>query len=99
MITIWKFPLAVTDDQTVSMPEGARVLTVQVQYETPCLWAMVDTEKPLVDHLIHIAGTGHPLPLQNVGWGQYVGSFQRLGGSLVFHVFDIERYPASSSPV
>ena len=42
MKTIWKFPVPVNDGNVLEMPEGAKILSVQVQGETPCLWALVD---------------------------------------------------------
>ena len=40
---------------------------------------------PTVDRRLLVSGTGHRLPLDS---GQYVGTFQ-VGGSLVFHLFDL----------
>jgi len=42
MNSIWKYPLQVTDAQTIDVPEGSEALSVQVQNGTPCLWARVD---------------------------------------------------------
>lgn len=44
MNTIWKYPLYVQDVQTVEMPDEADILTVQVQGDVPCLWAMVNPD-------------------------------------------------------
>ncbi len=85
MTTIWKFLLEVTDTQDVKMPRGARILTVDVQHGTPCLWALVDGEQPRESRHIQMYGTGHsfdPVP------SDYIGTFQLSGGSLVFHVFE-----------
>ena len=85
MKQVWKYKLGftVTDDMTISMPAGAELLTVQVQYGAPALWARVDPEARLVKRRIHISGTGH------VGAeGRYIGTFQLDEGRLVFHVFD-----------
>ncbi|MDO8573013.1 MAG: hypothetical protein Q7S11_04630 [bacterium] len=83
MKSIWKFPLEVTDNQTVELPVGAKALSVQVQNEKPCLWAMVDTKTKIESRVIQIFGTGHPV----LNEGDYIGTFQMLGGSLVFHAF------------
>jgi hypothetical protein len=42
--TIHKYPLHIADRQTVAMPRGARILTVQMQHEVPCLWAQFDAD-------------------------------------------------------
>lgn len=83
---IWKWTLAVTDKQTLQMPAGAKLLTVQMQGEAPQLWALCDETAPKMPRLIAIHGTGNPMPDE---WpGEYVGTFQIHGGALVFHVFD-----------
>lgn len=87
MKTIWKYPVAVVDVQTIGMPLGAEILTIQDQKGTPCIWALVDSDAPLADREIRIAGTGHKI---NKSIKQYIGSFQLGGGDLVFHVFEIE---------
>lgn len=40
--TIWKFTLEVKDIQTLDMPKGAEILTVQFQETHGQLWALVD---------------------------------------------------------
>ena len=90
MKRIWKYPLDVTDEQGITMPDGAVILTVQTQNEKPCLWAIVD---PLAPHRIRrfaMIGTGNPADVLDVIPGpHYVGTFQLMGGGLVFHVFEI----------
>jgi hypothetical protein len=83
---IWKFPLQVTDRQTLLMDEHALLLDVQVQHGTPCLWAMCDENKGATPRRLAIYGTGTPIPDSP---GIYIATFQMHGGSLVFHVFDI----------
>ena len=82
--TIWKFELEPIDFQTLEVPEGAQFLTIQTQNGTPCLWALVqpDAKKYLVG--IGTYGTGHPIP---DGERNYIGTYQLMGGGLVFHVF------------
>lgn len=84
MRAIWKFPLEFVDDQKISMPSGARLLTVQLQGQVPCLWAEVDTLADKVTRTIQVAGTGHNRP----SFGAYVASVQLRSLGLVFHVFD-----------
>lgn len=86
MVT-WKFPLELTDLQVVKMPNGARILTVQVQHDVPCLWALVDPEKTLVNRRIRIWATGQPI-LED--FGVYLGTIQLRDGSLVFHVCELQ---------
>lgn len=87
MISIWKFPLQTTDHQTISMPIGAEILTVQTQFGEPCLWARVDTNEPKETRSIAIHGTGHSIPDSTV---EYIGTYQLSNGKLIFHVFESE---------
>lgn len=84
-MTIWKFPLEITDRQTVSMPGGAQILTVQTQNGTPCLWALVDEgESEKEDRSIYTQATGGPF-VDDPGDLIYIGTYQLP--TLVFHVF------------
>jgi hypothetical protein len=85
---IYKYELAITDTQTIAMPEGAEILTVQAQRGTPCLWALVNPELPATERRIETFGTGHPVLSDTGVERRYVGTYQISGGSLVFHVFE-----------
>lgn len=85
--TIWKFPLETTDAQRIQVPSRNRILTVQMQGNTPCIWAAVDADSPKEEMEIRIHGTGHELP-QDAGSYAYIGTYQ-LHNGLVFHVFRI----------
>ena len=84
---IWKWTLEVTDKQKLPMPDGANLLTVQVQHGIPQLWALVDEKAPIIHRTIATYGTGNPLPDGYLG--EYVGTYQIHGGLLAFHVFDL----------
>jgi hypothetical protein len=81
--TIWKYSL--TPDCTLSMPVGSIILTVQEQEQRPCLWALVDPAAPHECRRFRTYGTGHPVADDP---GEYIGTFQLNGGSLVFHLFE-----------
>lgn len=84
MKTVWKYALESTN-QTIDMPAGAKILTVQSQYESPVIWALVEPEMPTESRKFVVYGTGHPAPEA----GQYLGTFQIEKGRLVFHVFEV----------
>lgn len=69
----------------IEMPQGAETLCVQMQGTQPCIWAKVDDAKPMENRMFHVRGTGHLLQENE---GKYIGTFQMLGGSLIFHVFE-----------
>lgn len=81
---VYKYELPVGDWISLTMPEGAEPLCVQVQRGSPYLWARVQVGAPPVLHHFRIAGTGHDLG-SNVG--RHIDTFQIDGGALVFHVF------------
>lgn len=81
---IWKFPLEVEDKQSISLPEDAEVLSVQIQHGKPCLWALVIPDSPTKSRVIEIFGTGTQIPEGN---RTYIGTVQM--GPFVWHVFDV----------
>lgn len=84
---IWKWTLALVGQQTLELPVGARILTVQMQGDAPQLWAACNSETTSKESRhIAIYGTGHPLPDDP---GQYIATFQMHDGALVFHAFEV----------
>lgn len=87
MMTVYKYPLChvseLRDEILVSMPDGAELLTAQVQGENLCVWALVDPFAAQRMVAFRIAGTGHPVNEP----GRYLATFQLLGGAFIGHVF------------
>lgn len=83
---IYKYPLPLRDTVPLMMPRGAQWLHVDEQYDTPVIWAIVDTDAPEVTRVIHIEGTGASLPPGSEEW-EHIGSLLMAGGRLVWHVF------------
>ena len=84
--TIFKYPLAITDSQAVLMPVSAEILSVQFQGEYLCLWAAVNPSEKKHARVIHIFGTGHPIP--DATKIRFIGTAQQFDGRLVWHVFE-----------
>ena len=84
MRSVWKFPVAMTDIQSVDMPMGAEILTAQMQGEQCCLWALCEPQNAKRLRTILIHGTGHPVG----DIARYIGSVQMMDNALVFHVFE-----------
>jgi hypothetical protein len=84
---IWKYNLqASADRQELLMPKGAKILTIQPQYENLCLWALCDEEEERKEsRIIATYETGHPISGTP---GEYIGTYQMYGGFGIFHVFD-----------
>lgn len=86
---IFKYTLEKTDKQKLLLPLGARILSVQVQYNSPQLWALVnEKEKFTREVTISTYGTGNPIPVKDAeDMGTYLGTYQVFDGDYVFHVF------------
>jgi hypothetical protein len=81
---IWKFPLPVSPVVYLSMPENAKILTVQTQGEGACIWALVDIHNIPQRRCFVILPTGHEFDgAHALG---YVGTFQVPPH--VWHVFE-----------
>lgn len=83
---IWKYPITILEEQTVEMPIGARILSVQMQGGGLVLWALVDPEANREKRRIAVHGTGHPVDIAETR--HFIGTVQTNGGALVWHVFD-----------
>ncbi len=84
---VFKYPLTITGKQSINLPAGAKILTVQVQKGDPYLWALVNEQTVLTEaKIIHTYGTGHVVtgPVKS----SYIGTYQIHEGDLVFHVFE-----------
>jgi hypothetical protein len=80
--TIWKFPVEITDVQTINAPRGAEPLSVQLQGGQPCIWMLVDPTSPKAPYTVRCVGTGHPTKVEA---GAFIDTVQV--GPLVFHFF------------
>jgi hypothetical protein len=73
--------------QTVDMPVGSRVVTVETQGGQPCIWYECDPSAPSERRTFTAIGTGHLIPPGQ----EYVGTSHDVAGAgLVFHVYEQE---------
>lgn len=86
---IYKYPLAIKPEvQEVFLPWDAKILTVQVQKDMLCLWALI----PNVDHSAParkflVAPTGSNVIPDDEA--DYLGTVQICEGDIVLHVFEV----------
>jgi hypothetical protein len=85
---IYKYPLS-GPDVKIPLPQGTRILCVQVQYGVPSVWALipdvVQTDVMEFRHLV-IVHTGDEQPS---GKTAYIGTFQLADGNYVGHLFEV----------
>lgn len=88
MKTIWKFNVPIRDLALIEMPKGAQTLSVGVQGQEICMWAIVDpnAEKEMRRFSVH--GTG--IPMEFGLPGKFIGTVQivTIAGVYVGHVFE-----------
>lgn len=83
MKRIYKYPIPVTDESTLELPEDAEILTFQAQDGKPYIWALVDPTRQLEIVSFRLFGTGHPV--ENADTLEYVGTIQIE--PFVWHLF------------
>ncbi len=83
---VWKYTLQIEDSQEISMPAGAQILTVQMQYGQLALWALVMPEAEPVSRTILMRGTGHGVDIALRL--KYISTIQDLAGAIVWHFFE-----------
>ena len=86
MSTIWKYHIPVGDKFTLNMPKGAKIIALQVQLGTPCMWAIVEPDACEKERTFVVIGTGHKVP---AGTLEFIDTFQVDNSRLVFHVFEV----------
>jgi hypothetical protein len=84
--TIHKYSLDTTreDKITVMMPLVAKIVMVGSQNGQPFLWAIVNSESPLIERHYRLIATGQPIP----GGYEHVASFTRNNGESTWHLFE-----------
>lgn len=83
---IFKYPVEIARLQIIDMPEGAEILSLQVQSGIPCIWALVEDGNKRQSRRFRIFGTGaeinSPFDLR------FIGTWQEKEGAFVFHLFE-----------
>jgi hypothetical protein len=82
VITIYKYPFPIHDSFTLEVPDNFKILKVEVQHYTPCIWMMVAVDRPKITIKFRLYGTGHKVESD---WDDHVATFQQ--GNFVWHLF------------
>lgn len=84
MTRIYKYPIKITDHQTIICPKGINIIHVGLDGDNqPCVWGEIDDQAEKEDFDIWVIGTGHPH--SNVP-KKHVGSFIHQG-YLIWHIY------------
>ncbi len=86
MLTIFKYPIQITDEQEIFLPDKANILTVQTQYGQPHIWALCNPKEVPMSRTLFICGTGNPI--DSIADKKYIGTFQMDNGLFVWHLFE-----------
>lgn len=86
IMKVFKYDLAVVPVQQISLPDNAKIMTVQFQGNYLCLWAMVDPHKDEEYRYIRIAATGEKITDEPDL--KYINTVQQFDGELIWHVFE-----------
>ena len=81
--TIYKYTLALEDEQVIQMPAHAEILSVANQNGNLCLWAKVIPSNKLELYKIYIVGTGNPA--DHVENNYFIGTV--IMNPFVWHIF------------
>lgn len=86
MKVVYKYKL---EDGTniLTLPYGAELLKVDIQNDSPILWALIDTGEEDQERIVKIVGDGHPMR-KDVRLS-YINTFFVDGGAFVFHAFEL----------
>lgn len=79
---VYKYNLVPQDVLVIKMPRGARPLSVHMQNNIACMWALVDPNEEDEELVFYMHGTGHEVINPEA---QFLGTI--YPDSLVFHIF------------
>jgi hypothetical protein len=84
---IYKYVLEPEKIQDVQMHPG-EILHVAEQVGNVCIWALVDTDAPMIKRRFAVIPTGETCPYTRE---QYIGTAKISDGRLVFHIFEADK--------
>ena len=84
-MVVYKYILQMADTQEIELPEGAEILSVQLQHGGLTLWALVNPDIDKVIRTIEILTTGNEAYDHS---RKFINTVQLAEGSLVYHFFE-----------
>ena len=87
-MVIWKFKLAIRFTQSIMVPKGSTILSLAVQKDDLCIWALVDPDAGSECRTIQIFGTNEKIKDPLVGTKRlFIGTV--IMSYFVWHVFEL----------
>lgn len=71
----------------VEMPKGAKILSIQKQYDKAVVWAIVNPKHSFRKYTFHTFGTGFEMEDYEKKHYDYITTLQ--DGFLVWHIFEV----------
>jgi len=89
---IHKFPLAIAMRQTLSVPEGGEIISLQNQYDLPTMWIkhIKGAKLKKQDFLLIATGESFTDQLETGDELTFVGSCLLYSGSQVYHIYMVQ---------
>ncbi len=85
-MVVYKYKLKQKDLQSILMPEGAKIISAQIQFGNIVLWAYCNPLNYVENRVIEILTTGNEVP--NEYFREFLGTVQFIGGDLIYHIFE-----------
>ena len=87
--TIYKYSLQIIGIQTIEIPYGSDILSLQTQSEEPCIWVLINNIDAVKETIkLRTIGTGHNIVKETFEPKKFIGTYQ-LSNGFVGHVFKI----------
>ncbi len=89
-LVIHKFPFEVTGQNiTMQLPEGFKVLSIQKQKKSYCMWIVLDPDGQKKEQTFVVIGTGIRIKYEDYSKLKYVSTIQE--GEYVWHIYQKAR--------
>ena len=89
MKEIWKYFIA-GDREQITMPKGAKILSLQVQDGDICIWVLVDPKATTEVRVVETILTGQQIPSDIDSENDYIGTALMHNDNFVLHLFEVK---------
>ncbi len=87
MKVIYKYHANILGDTLIEIPKDAEILHFGNQNEKPCIWLLIDCDKPVEKRTFRILGTG--APIKTTDKLRHIGTELFNCGVYVWHLFEV----------